>query len=63
MASEDMAYFLEKAPGCFFFVGSGSGGDDPIRPPHTSTFDIDERSLAVGCELMANLALNYPVSE
>jgi amidohydrolase len=45
---DDMAYFLERVPGCYFLVGAG----DParaVRPPHHhAEFDIDERALPIG---------------
>jgi amidohydrolase len=58
MGGEDMAYFLEKVPGCFAFVGSAprSGRSSPH---HSPTFDIDEESLVVGSELLTRTALRY----
>jgi len=46
MGGEDMSVFLQKVPGCFFFVGSGLPG--AFRPHHSPVFDFDERALAVG---------------
>ncbi len=40
MGAEDFSYFLQKRPGCFFFVGAGLPGD--VRPHHKSVFDFDE---------------------
>ena len=58
MGGEDMAYFLERVPGCFAFVGSAprSGG---ASPHHSPTFDIDEESLVIGAELLTRTAVKY----
>lgn len=58
-ASDDMAFFLEKVPGCYFFVGAGNEEKGLNKPVHTSLFDFDEDALVVGAEVMASLALRY----
>jgi amidohydrolase len=58
MGGEDMSYFLEKVPGCFAFVGSGSRSGK-ASPHHSSTFDIDEESLIIGAELLTRTAVRY----
>jgi amidohydrolase len=50
MGGEDMSVFLERVPGCFFFVGSAPEGRP--RPHHSPIFDFDERALAVGTVLL-----------
>ncbi len=50
LGGEDMSVFLDRVPGCFFFVGCGLDG--PLRPHHSPRFDIDERALAVGTVVM-----------
>lgn len=50
LGGEDMSIYLEKVPGCFFFVGSAPAGSH--RPHHSPSFDLDERALAVGVDLM-----------
>ncbi len=58
MGGEDFAYYLQKIPGCFFFVGSApSDGEPRSVPHHCSHFDIDERSLLVGASIFIELAL------
>ena len=58
MGGEDMAFFLERVPGCFAFVGSAprSGA---ASPHHSPNFDIDEESLVVGAELLTQTAVTY----
>jgi amidohydrolase len=50
LGGEDMSEFLNRVPGCFFFVGSAKEG--PLRPHHSPEFDLDERALAVGVAVM-----------
>jgi amidohydrolase len=60
MGGEDMAYFLERVPGCFAFVGSAPGSSSRRASPHHSpTFDIDEESLVIGAELLTETAITY----
>ncbi|MGB3863587.1 MAG: M20/M25/M40 family metallo-hydrolase, partial [Candidatus Aminicenantaceae bacterium] len=56
MGGEDFAYFLEKVPGAFLFLGAGDGMD---FPHHHAAFDIDENVLPQGVLLMTSLALEY----
>jgi amidohydrolase len=62
MGSDDVARFLEAVPGCFFFVGSGNQEQGFSRPHHHPRFDIDERALAIGAEILACSALTYLTS-
>jgi amidohydrolase len=60
MGGEDMAFFLEKVPGCFAFVGSANrDANAPPSPHHSPTFDIDEDSLVIGAELLSRTAMRY----
>lgn len=58
-ASDDMAYFLEGAPGCYFFVGAGDPARGADAPHHSPRFDIAEPSLAIGLETLARATLDY----
>eukprot|EP00961_Rhodomonas_salina_P239394 3234002-Rhodomonas_salina.3 len=53
MAAEDVSFFLNAVPGCFFFVGSAPGGV-PVSH-HKPEFDIDEAALAVGASVLIQL--------
>jgi amidohydrolase len=53
MGGEDMSVYLDRVPGCFFFVGSAPEG--PHRPHHSPRFAIDERALAVAVTLMESV--------
>ncbi len=62
MCAEDMSYFLDQRPGCFFFVGSALDTKD-LRPHHKSNFDIDERCLAVGASIWVELIEDIMVNK
>ncbi len=49
MAGEDMAFFLDAVPGCFFFVGCGG---PQAEPHHSPRFVVDEAALPVGVNVM-----------
>lgn len=57
MAGEDFSAYLQKAPGAFFFVGSGSQEADSQWPHHHPRFTLDEASLATGIQLLHAAAL------
>jgi amidohydrolase len=57
--SDDMAVFLEHVPGCYFMVGAGNAERDIVAPHHSALFDIDERALGIGVEVLARTALAY----
>ena len=56
MGAEDFSYYLQKIPGCFFFIGSAPSDKEPMSVPHhCSHFDIDERALLVGTSIFVQL--------
>ncbi|SFX45111.1 amidohydrolase [Thermoactinomyces sp. DSM 45891] len=55
---EDFSYFLQKVPGAFCFVGCGNP-EQYFGSHHHPHFDIDEESMKIGMELLANLALRF----
>ena len=56
MGGEDFAYYLQKVPGAFLFLGAGDGREFPHHHP---AFDIDEKALPVGVLLLTSLALEF----
>ena len=54
LGGEDMAFFLERSKGCFFFLGVGCENGSGV---HTSTFDIREDLLLIGTEVFCRAAL------
>lgn len=57
--SDDMALFLDAAPGCYFLAGAGNPAKGITAPHHSNRFDIDEDCLPIGVEVMARAALEY----
>jgi amidohydrolase len=57
--SDDMSYFLQAVPGCYFNVGTGNAAKETNFAHHHPRFNIDEDGLAVGVEVMARAALEY----
>ncbi|NBC96271.1 MAG: amidohydrolase [Deinococcus-Thermus bacterium] len=52
MGGDDMALWLQQAPGCYFFVGA-RGGEASAWPHHHPRFDLDEDALPVAVEVLA----------
>ncbi len=59
--AEDFAFFQQKVPGFFFFVGAMPPDQDPNLVPshHTPDFMIDERGMLTGLRAMLNVTLDY----
>ncbi|MFB2769586.1 M20 family metallopeptidase [Pelatocladus sp. BLCC-F211] len=51
MGGEDMSYFLQEVPGCYFFLGSANQQKNLAYPHHHPRFDFDETALAMGVEM------------
>ena len=59
MASEDMSFFLQKVPGCYFFVGAGVDDAAVNTPHHNPRFDIDERALDIGLKVLCAVTADF----
>lgn len=59
--AEDFAFFQQKVPGFFFFVGACPPDVDPAKAPshHTPDFMMDERSMLTGLKAMLMVTLDY----
>ena len=51
MGGEDMSFFLEAVPGCYFFLGSANSDKGLAYPHHHPRFNFDETVLATGVEI------------
>ena len=59
MGGEDMSYFLQEVPGCYFFVGSANPQKDLAHPHHHPRFNFDETALAMGVEIFVRCVEKY----
>jgi len=59
--AEDFAFYQEKVPGFFFFVGAMPADVDPAKAPshHTPDFMIDERGFITGLKAMLDVTTGY----
>lgn len=57
MTAEDFSYYSQVIPACFYRLGTGNKAKGITSPVHTSTFDIDEKSLSLSTGLMAWMAI------
>lgn len=51
MGGEDMSFFLQAVPGCYFFLGSANVEKGLAYPHHHPRFDFDETALGLGVEM------------
>jgi amidohydrolase len=58
MTAEDFSFYSQKAPSCFYRLGTANKSKGITSGLHTSTFNVDEKALEIGPGLMAMLALN-----
>jgi metal-dependent amidase/aminoacylase/carboxypeptidase family protein len=56
MTAEDFAFYLQKVPGAFLFLGNAPPGQS-AAPLHTARFDFNDKALPLGAELLARLAM------
>lgn len=54
--SDDVAYFWERVPGCYAFVGSAKPEWSPAPAAHNAKFDIDESAMEIGTEFLVRAA-------
>ncbi|GEM87609.1 M20 metallopeptidase family protein [Meiothermus granaticius] len=60
MGGDDMAEFLLRRPGVYFWVGAGDPASGKDKPHHHPGFDIDdERALPIATKLLAQAALEF----
>ncbi|MDO5779262.1 MAG: M20 family metallopeptidase [Clostridium sp.] len=56
---ESFAYFANKVPSVFYFLGIRNEEKGIIHPAHNSLFDIDEDALPIGVAIQCEVAMNY----
>ncbi|MGB3183926.1 MAG: amidohydrolase [Cyclobacteriaceae bacterium] len=65
MGAEDFAFFQEKIPGFYFFLGVNKEGVDKSTVPrnHSPYFYVNEDALLTGVRAMTGMALDYLESQ
>jgi amidohydrolase len=56
---EDMAYFLQRVPGCYFFLGARPATGH--FPHHHPRFDLAEEALPLGVEILVRICQRFLV--
>ena len=56
--SEDFAFFLEKVPGCYVFIGNGEGSEGGCMV-HNPGYDFNDAVLPTGASYWVRLAETY----
>jgi amidohydrolase len=59
MGAEDFAYYGQRIPAFYFFLGVGNPEKHITAMWHTEYFDIDEEALGVGMRAMAAVVADY----
>jgi amidohydrolase len=57
--SDDMAFFLQAVPGCYFLVGANNAEKGARYPHHHPQFNIDEDALPIAVEVLSRAALDF----
>lgn len=57
MMSEDFAFYLQKAPGVFIYLGLNANPPASYAPLHNPQFDFNDDALPTGMTLLTHLAL------
>ncbi|AFY96389.1 M20 metallopeptidase family protein [Chamaesiphon minutus] len=59
MGGEDMSFFLQAVPGCYFFLGAANPDRSLAYPHHHPRFDFDETALGTGVEMFVRCVEKY----
>ncbi len=62
MGGEDFSAFLHHVPGCFIFIGSRNVERGLTYGHHHPRFDVDERCLEIGAEVLLRTARKFLAS-
>ena len=59
MGGEDFSAFLARVPGCFIAIGSRNQERGLVHGHHHPRFDVDERCLQIGAEILLRTARRF----
>lgn len=63
MGGEDMSFFLQEKPGCYFFLGAANAEKGLDFPHHHPRFDFDETALGMGVEIFVRCVEKFCKAE
>jgi amidohydrolase len=61
MGGEDFAYYLEKVPGCFFFVGVAPPDKQPYPSLHNDRYDFTDAAMEIGMRMFVALCRSFQI--
>lgn len=59
MGGEDFSYYLEKIPGCFFFVGVEPTDVNGYPSLHSDQYDFTDAALRIAMRMFAEIVMNW----
>lgn len=59
MGAEDFAFYLQKVPGSYLWLGVNPSSTQPYPPLHSPRYDFNDDALPVGIEMFSRIALDY----
>ena len=59
MGAEDFAFYLQKKPGSFLFVGNNASADESSPNLHSPYFNFNDDALPTSIETMATIAMRF----
>ncbi len=59
LGAEDFAYYLQRVPGSFWWLGAANKSIGATASIHSSKFKVDEASFAYGSAMLAAVAIDY----
>ena len=57
--SDDMSYFLNTVPGCYFIIGASNPDQESTYPHHHPRFTIDEEAMPTAVEVLTRATLDF----
>ena len=59
MGGEDFSYYLEKIPGCFFFVGVEPADVNGYPSLHSDKYDFTDEALRVAMRMFGEIVMGW----
>lgn len=59
MASEDFAFYLQRVPGAFFYLGLNPDPAHPYPPLHSARYDFPDAAIPTAVRLLSRLTLRF----